>query len=101
MHNIGTWAGDKKWGRLSSPSRLSQMLTLNEIEQVMATTNAQVNELVGLQAEMLLKVAKVGGSNIVWDSADSQMSRINSKLMKNAVPMRPRWLGNRMQWHCP
>jgi len=34
------------------------MLTLNEIEGEMAAANARVNELVALQAEMLLRAAE-------------------------------------------
>ena len=77
------------------------MLTLNEIEEAMATTNSQVNELVGLHVEMLLKVAEVRGSHITWDSADFQVRRINSELMKNAGLMRLRWLSNGRQQCCP
>ena len=57
VHDAGTWNGDKKRGWSPSLYKLSQMLTLNEIEGEMAAANAWVNELVALQADMLLKAA--------------------------------------------
>jgi len=63
MHDTGTWNGDKKQRGSPVPGKSSRMLTLNEIEGEMAAANAQVNELVALQAEMLLKAAKVRSSH--------------------------------------
>ena len=62
MHNASAWNGDKKRGWSPSSGKLSRMLTLNEIEGEMAAANAQVNELVALQVEMLLKAAEVRSS---------------------------------------
>jgi len=59
MHDAGAWNGDKKRGGTPGPGKLSWMLTLNEIEGEMAVANARVNELVAMQAEMLLKAAEV------------------------------------------
>jgi len=66
------------------PGRWSRMLTLNEIEGEMATANTRVNELVVLQADMLLKAAKVRSSCRYRNSAKCQVSRINSMPMRNA-----------------
>jgi len=62
VHDTGAWNRDKEWGWSPGPSKSSRMLTLNEIEGEMAVANAWVNELVSLQADMLLKAADVESS---------------------------------------
>ena len=77
------------------------MLTLNEIEGEMAAANARVNELVALQAEMLLKAAEVSSSRRYQNSAKCQVSRIGSVLMRNTEWTRPNQLINGRRWHHP
>jgi len=70
MHDTSAWNRDKKQGWSPSPSKLSQMFTLNKIEGEMATANTWVNELVALQVEMMLKAAEVRDSHRYQDSAE-------------------------------
>ena len=51
-----------KVGMVAQFGKSLPMLTLNEIEGEMAAANARVNELVAMQAEMLLKAAEVRSS---------------------------------------
>jgi len=86
---------------LPSSGKSSRMLTLNKIEGEMAMANAQVNELVALQAEMLLKAAEVRSSCRYRNSAKCRVSRIDGMLMRNAEQMRLNWPINGRRWHHP
>jgi len=72
VHDTGTWNGDKKAGMVAwSWQVISDVDAKKNVrEGEMATTNAQVNELVALQADMLLKAAEVRDSHNYWDSAE-------------------------------
>jgi len=54
----------------------------------MAVANARVNELVALQAEMLLKAAEVRSSRKYQNLAKCRVSRIGSAPMRSAKPTR-------------
>ena len=62
VRDASTWNGDKKQGGSPGLGKSPRMLTLNEIEGEMAVANTRVNELVALQADMLLKAAEVRSS---------------------------------------
>jgi len=84
VRGIGAWNRDKSRGGLSGSGKSPLMLTLNEIEGEMAAANARVNELVALQAEMLLRAAEVRNSRRYRDSAECRASRIGSAPTKGA-----------------
>ena len=69
MHGASAWNRIKAGMVARFRQVVSDMLTLNEIEGEMAAANARVNELVAMQAEMLLKAAKVRSSCRYWNSA--------------------------------
>jgi len=72
VYSTSTWNGDKKQGWSPGSSKSSPMLTLNEIEGEMALANSRVNELVAMQAEMLLKAAKVRSSRSYQDPTNAR-----------------------------